>query len=82
MDIDTLTLVSFVILSTLRVVERVVEKNPCTEAIELIYEDLTPLSWCYDVYCLHMLNGMLTVVYSLCYAFVMMLCCVECMISC
>jgi hypothetical protein len=58
------------------VAEGDVEKNPCTEAIELIYEALTQLSWCYDVYCLHMLNDMLTVgLFSLiCICYDAMLC--------
>jgi hypothetical protein len=45
---------------------KTVEKNPCTGAIELIYEALTQFSWCYDAYCLHLLNGMLTVDLFLC----------------
>jgi hypothetical protein len=44
-------------------------------SFELIYEALNQISWCYDVLCLYMVNGMLTVVYSLCYAFVLILCC-------
>jgi hypothetical protein len=53
-----------------------VEKNPCTGALELIYEALTQLSWCYDAYCLHLLNDIFIVDLFLCYAFVSMLCCV------
>jgi hypothetical protein len=34
-------------------------------SFELIYEALNQNSWCYDVFYLHMVNGMLTVVYSL-----------------
>jgi hypothetical protein len=49
-------------------------------SFELIYEALNQISWCYDVFCLYMVNGMLTVVYSLCYAFSLILC--VCMISC
>jgi hypothetical protein len=47
---------------------------------EFIYEALNQISWCYDVFCLYMVNGVLVVVYSLCYAFVLILC--VCMISC
>jgi hypothetical protein len=36
---------------------------------ELIYEALNQISWCDDVFFLYMVNGMLMVVYSLCYAF-------------
>jgi hypothetical protein len=43
-------------------------------------EALNQNSWCYDVFCLYMVNDMLMVVYSLCYAFVLILC--VCMISC
>jgi hypothetical protein len=32
-------------------------------SFELIYEALNQNSWCYDVFCLYMVNGMLTVVY-------------------
>jgi hypothetical protein len=41
---------------------------------ELIYEDLNQISWCYNVFYLYMVNGMLIVVYSLRYAFVLILC--------
>jgi hypothetical protein len=27
---------------------------------ELIYEALIQISWCYDVFCVYMVNGMLT----------------------
>jgi hypothetical protein len=43
-------------------------------SFELIYEDLNQISWCYNVFCLYMVNGMLTFVYSLCYVFVLILC--------
>ena len=67
MDIDTLTIVSlqYCIISTehkKEMQQRVVEKNPFTRVFELIYEALTKISWCYDVCCLHMMNGMLTIV--------------------
>jgi hypothetical protein len=32
---------------------------------ELIYEALNQISWCYDAFCLYMVNGMLTIAYSL-----------------
>jgi hypothetical protein len=38
---------------------------------ELIYEALNQNSWCYGVFGLHMVNGMLIVVYYLC----LCLCC-------
>jgi hypothetical protein len=47
---------------------------------EFIYEALKQISGCYDVFCLCMVNGMLMVVYSLCYAFYLILC--VCRISC
>jgi hypothetical protein len=31
-------------------------------SFELIYEALNQISWCYDVFCLYMVNGMLMVV--------------------
>jgi hypothetical protein len=31
-------------------------------SFELIYEALNQISWCYDVFCLYMVNGMLIVV--------------------
>jgi hypothetical protein len=35
-------------------------------SFELIYEALNRISWCYDVFCLYMVNGMLTgVLFSL-----------------
>ena len=67
MDIDTLTIVSlyYYIISIekkKRVVAESCREETKTKAIELIYEALIQFSWCYDVYYLHMLNGMLTVV--------------------
>jgi hypothetical protein len=50
-------------------------------SFELIYEALNQISWCYDVFCLYMVNGMLTVVlFSL--FMPLLLFCVKCMISC
>jgi hypothetical protein len=44
-------------------------------SFELIYEALNKISWCYDVFCLYMVNGMLMVVlFSLlciCYKYTM-----------
>jgi hypothetical protein len=50
-------------------------------SFELIYEALNQISWCYDVFCLYMVNGMLTVVLFSLLCICLILCCV-CMISC
>jgi hypothetical protein len=41
------------------------------KSFELIYEVLNQISWCYDVFCLYMVNGMIMVVlfYLLCIFF-------------
>jgi hypothetical protein len=44
------------------------------KSFELIYESLKHISGCYNVVYLCMVNGMLMVVYSLCYAFSLILC--------
>jgi hypothetical protein len=48
---------------------------------ELIYEALNHISWCYDVFSLYMVNGMLTVVLFPLFI-LLLLFCVKCMISC
>jgi hypothetical protein len=40
---------------------------------ELTYEALSQISWCYDVFCLYMVNGMFMVVCSFCYSFTLIL---------
>ena len=60
---------------------RAVEKNPCTGTLELIYKALTQFSWCDDAYCLHLLNGMITVVLFSLFMHLFQ-CCGECVISC
>jgi hypothetical protein len=73
-DIDTLTLVSLYYYDHSDLIRwRAIEKNPFIGALELIYESLTQFSWCYDAYCLHLLNGMFTTIFFLCYAFIPMI---------
>jgi hypothetical protein len=50
-------------------------------SFELIYEALNHISWCYDVFYLYMVNGIITVVYSLWLCIFFNTVCV-CMISC
>jgi hypothetical protein len=88
MDIDTLTFVSLVSYHCNISIEHkkqedvaeICREEPMYRSFELIYEALNQISWCYDVFCLYMVNGMLMVVYSLYYAFSLILC--VCMISC
>jgi hypothetical protein len=63
-----------------RVEAKSCRENPMYRSFELIYEAFSQISWCYDVFCLYMVNGMFMVVYSLCYAFSLILC--VCVISC
>jgi hypothetical protein len=55
------------------------EEESMYTSFELIYGALNQISWCYDVFCLYIVNGMLMVVCSLCYAFALIL--FVCMIS-
>jgi hypothetical protein len=52
-------------------------------SFELIYEDFNQISWCYDVSCLYMVNGMLMVVlFSLsCICYEAMLCMYDFMLN-
>jgi len=52
-------------------------------SFELIYEALSQISWCYVVYYLHMLNGMLMVVLFslLCICYEFMLCMYDFMLN-
>jgi hypothetical protein len=52
-------------------------------SFELIYEALSQISWCYDVFCLYMVNDMLTIVLFslLCICYDAMLCMYDFMLN-
>jgi hypothetical protein len=85
-DIDTLTFVSLVeyciisIEQKHRVVAESCREEPMYRSFELIYEALNQISWCYDVFCLYMVNGMLTVVLFslLCICLILCVCRISC----
>ena len=53
------------------------------KSFELIYGALNQISWCYDVFCLYMVNGMLMVVLFslLCICYEAMLCMYDFMLN-